>query len=116
MDTSKLSVVAEDEDTFDITTEILLRERNWRTRSTVLQSAGKNFSKNVFALLSSIKAKEEENGGEKNSLAFFSNHPPIPVSSDRVPSTVSIMLIVYSAFLCSMISVTWLLAKLEIHV
>ena len=41
-----------------MTTEILLRERDWRTRSTILQS-GKSFSKNVFALLSSIKAKEE---------------------------------------------------------
>jgi len=44
--------------TYDMTTEILLRERNWRTRSTILQT-GKSFSKNVFALLSSIKAKEE---------------------------------------------------------
>ena len=44
---------------FDMTTEIILRERNWRTRSNILQSVGKNFSKNVFALLSSVKAKEE---------------------------------------------------------
>nr|CAB3229287.1 parafibromin [Phallusia mammillata] len=53
----------------DLTTEILARERNWRTRSTVLQSAGKNFGKNVFALLSSIKAKEEGRSaaGEKES-------------------------------------------------
>lgn len=51
--------VDDDDASYDMTAEILLRERNWRTRSTVLQSAGKNFSKNVFALLSSIKAKEE---------------------------------------------------------
>uniref|UniRef100_H2ZI58 Cell division control protein 73 C-terminal domain-containing protein n=1 Tax=Ciona savignyi TaxID=51511 RepID=H2ZI58_CIOSA len=52
---------------FDITSEVLSRERNWRTRSTVLQSAGKNFSKNVFAILSSIKAKEEGKSQEKDS-------------------------------------------------
>ncbi|CAK8675106.1 parafibromin-like [Clavelina lepadiformis] len=67
----------EDEDaaSFDMTSEILSRERNWRTRSTVLQSAGKNFSKNVFSLLSSIKAKEEGRSSttEKDITASASN-------------------------------------------
>lgn len=49
--------------------EILSRERNWRTRSTVLQSGAKSFSKNVFAILSSIKAKEEGKHNQENQAA-----------------------------------------------
>lgn len=43
----------------ETTKEIVARERLWRNRSTILQSAGKNFAKNVFAILSSIKARED---------------------------------------------------------
>uniref|UniRef100_T1J7K9 Paf1 complex subunit Cdc73 N-terminal domain-containing protein n=1 Tax=Strigamia maritima TaxID=126957 RepID=T1J7K9_STRMM len=43
----------------DVTRDIISRERQWRTRTTILQSAGKNFAKNVFAILQSIKAREE---------------------------------------------------------
>lgn len=50
---------ADETESFDLTSEIVSRERRWRTRSTVLQSAGKDFSKNVFSILSSIKAREE---------------------------------------------------------
>ena len=86
LDMSKYSGDAVDDDDtgFDMTSEILSRERNWRTRSTVLQSAGKNFSKNVFALLSSIKAKEEGRN-EKDSVAssFLAKHPPSSSTAEK---------------------------------
>merc|ERR1712126_525327 len=43
----------------DRTKEILSRERQWRTRSTILQSNGKQFSKNILAILGGVKAREE---------------------------------------------------------
>ena len=43
----------------DKTKEIRSRERQWRTRTTILQSNGKLFNKNVFAILTSIKARDE---------------------------------------------------------
>ena len=35
------------------------REKNWRTRTTILQSTGKTFSKTITAILTSVKAREE---------------------------------------------------------
>ncbi len=35
------------------------REKQWRTRTTILQSSGKTFSKTITAILSSVKAREE---------------------------------------------------------
>ena len=35
------------------------RERQWRTRSTILQSSGKQFAKNILAITNSVKAREE---------------------------------------------------------
>ncbi|XP_038063550.1 parafibromin-like [Patiria miniata] len=43
----------------DVTRDIMSRERLWRTRSSILQSTGKDFSKNVFAILQSVKAQED---------------------------------------------------------
>merc|ERR1719471_854357 len=43
----------------DRTKEIISRERQWRTRTTILQSNGKQFAKNIFAILTSVKAREE---------------------------------------------------------
>lgn len=43
----------------ETTKEIIARERLWRTRTTILQSPGKNFAKNILAILSSIKARED---------------------------------------------------------
>ena len=37
------------------TKEIISRERQWRTRTTILQSNGKQFAKNIFAILTSVK-------------------------------------------------------------
>lgn len=45
------------------TKEIQSKERVWRNRSTILQSAGKNFNKSIFPILQSIKNREE--GGIK---------------------------------------------------
>lgn len=43
----------------DSTKHIISRERQWRTRTTILQSNGKQFAKNILALLQGIKAREE---------------------------------------------------------
>ncbi|KAG1676683.1 Parafibromin [Nymphon striatum] len=60
----------------DFTKEIISRERQWRTRTTILQNAGKNFAKSIFAILQGIKAKEE---GRHN--------PPIVMPSPAPRST-----------------------------
>ncbi|XP_058061340.1 parafibromin [Anopheles bellator] len=46
----------------DSTKDIISRERQWRTRTTILQSNGKIFAKNIFILLQSIKNREEGRG------------------------------------------------------
>ena len=57
------------------TKEIFSRERQWRTRSTILQSSGKQFSKNILAILTSVKAREEGRYSSENiSLNFFFYH------------------------------------------
>lgn len=43
----------------DSTKDILSRERQWRTRATILQSTGKIFAKNIFGILQTVKAREE---------------------------------------------------------
>ena len=43
----------------DSTKDIISRERQWRTRTTILQSTGKIFAKNIMAILQGIKAREE---------------------------------------------------------
>lgn len=43
----------------DSTKDIISRERQWRTRTTILQSSGKVFAKSIMSLLQSIKAREE---------------------------------------------------------
>ncbi|OXU19054.1 hypothetical protein TSAR_007446 [Trichomalopsis sarcophagae] len=43
----------------DDTKDIVSRERQWRTRTTILQSSGKIFAKNIFVILQSIKARED---------------------------------------------------------
>ncbi|XP_077986293.1 parafibromin-like [Glandiceps talaboti] len=43
----------------DVTRDIVSRERLWRTRTSILQSSGKNFAKNIFAMLQSVKMQEE---------------------------------------------------------
>lgn len=43
----------------DSTKDIISRERQWRTRTTILQSTGKVFAKNIFGILQTVKAREE---------------------------------------------------------
>lgn len=43
----------------DSTKDIISRERQWRTRTTILQSTGKVFAKNILAILQGIKSREE---------------------------------------------------------
>lgn len=56
------------------TKDIISRERQWRTRTTVLQSNGKVFAKSILALLSSIRAREEGRPG-------IPRAPPIPMTT-----------------------------------
>ncbi|XP_041480918.1 parafibromin-like [Lytechinus variegatus] len=49
----------------DVSRDIMSRERNWRTRTSVLRSNGKEF-KNIFAILQSVKAREEGKQGQQN--------------------------------------------------
>lgn len=57
----------------DLTKEILSRERNWRNRVTILESTGKTFDKNIFAILQSIKTKEENGLNDQKSQIQSSN-------------------------------------------
>jgi len=43
----------------DVTKDIVSRERQWRTRTTILQSNGKHFTKSIMAILTAVKAREE---------------------------------------------------------
>lgn len=43
----------------DSTKDIISRERQWRTRTTILQSTGKLFARNILAILQSIRSREE---------------------------------------------------------
>ncbi|KAG7269853.1 hypothetical protein CRUP_032811 [Coryphaenoides rupestris] len=61
-----------------VTRDIVSRERVWRTRTTILQSTGKNFSKNIFAILQSVKAREEGRAPEQR---------PAPNAAQVDPST-----------------------------
>lgn len=64
----------------DSTKDIISRERQWRTRATILQSTGKTFYKNISALLSSIKAREEG----RNRPPQFQQKLPEPTKVVRV--------------------------------
>ena len=46
----------------EVTADIVSRERQWRNRKTILQSTGKEFAKSIFAILNSVKAREEGKG------------------------------------------------------
>uniref|UniRef100_A0A673AH64 Parafibromin n=1 Tax=Sphaeramia orbicularis TaxID=375764 RepID=A0A673AH64_9TELE len=63
----------------DVTRDIVSRERVWRTRTTILQSTGKNFSKNIFAILQSVKAREEGRAPETDSNMIVSHTPEYSV-------------------------------------
>ncbi|XP_066970994.1 parafibromin [Macrobrachium rosenbergii] len=65
----------------DVTKDITTKERQWRTRTTILQSTGKQFAASIMGLLKSIKAREEG-----RARATAPNPLPTPVS--RVPQPI----------------------------
>lgn len=58
---------------------IFSRERQWRTRTSILQSSGKTFSKTVTAILGSVKAREE------GKVAKPPSHTPRPPGMPGMP-------------------------------
>ncbi|XP_036617876.1 parafibromin-like [Trichosurus vulpecula] len=74
----------------DVTRDIVSRERVWRTRTTILQSTGKTFAENIFAILQSVKAREEGCAPEQRPAPNRApgdpplwNKPPIPAVYNR---------------------------------
>lgn len=68
----------------DVTRDIVSRERLWRTRTTILQSNGKEFAKNIFSILQSIKAREEGSSRGTHGVPHTPSVPPVkpaPVAS-----------------------------------
>uniref|UniRef100_UPI00358EDFD6 parafibromin n=1 Tax=Myxine glutinosa TaxID=7769 RepID=UPI00358EDFD6 len=63
------------------TRDIVNRERIWKGRSSVLQSAAKDFSKNIFAILQSVKAREEGKGGTEARAPQLPVQPTLPKTS-----------------------------------
>ncbi|CAL4122207.1 unnamed protein product, partial [Meganyctiphanes norvegica] len=62
----------------DVTKDITTKERQWRTRTTILQSSGKQFSQSILGLLKNIKAREEGRSRQNNPN-------PVPTPISRVP-------------------------------
>ncbi|CAH1785859.1 unnamed protein product, partial [Owenia fusiformis] len=56
----------------DVTRDIISRERQWRTRTSVLQSAGKTFLENITGILQAVRAREE---GHKKPHTHPASHP-----------------------------------------
>ncbi|XP_035392000.1 parafibromin [Electrophorus electricus] len=74
----------------DVTRDIVSRERVWRTRTTILQSSGKNFSKSIFAILQSVKAREEGRAPDQRPTQnptqtdpAIRNKQPVPAAYNR---------------------------------
>ncbi|XP_070532316.1 parafibromin-like [Ptychodera flava] len=73
----------------DVTRDIVSRERLWRTRTSILQSTGKSFARNIFAMLQSVKAQEEGRPNQESSTHNTSHSLAQPVSQtvDFNPAT-----------------------------
>ncbi|XP_055480376.1 parafibromin [Psammomys obesus] len=70
----------------DVTRDIVSRERVWRTRTTILQSTGKNFSKNIFAILQSVKAREEGRAPEQRPAPNAATVDPTLRTKQPIPA------------------------------
>ncbi|CAN2391883.1 Cell division cycle 73, partial [Pristimantis euphronides] len=68
----------------DVTRDIVSRERVWRTRTTILQSTGKNFAKNIFAILQNVKAREEGRAPEQRPVQAAA--PADPTQRNKQPA------------------------------
>lgn len=66
----------------DVTKDIVSRERQWRTRTTILQSNGKQFAKGIFAILQSVKAREE---GKRPMMPPTTITPKMPAPPKAMP-------------------------------
>jgi len=68
---------------------IFRNEKQWRTRTTILQSTGKTFSKTITAILSSVKAREEGKvvGGKPPQLTPRPGAPTPIIPSQTQPRT-----------------------------
>eukprot|EP00096_Caligus_rogercresseyi_P006844 TRINITY_DN2377_c0_g1_i2.p1 TRINITY_DN2377_c0_g1~~TRINITY_DN2377_c0_g1_i2.p1 ORF type:complete len:541 (+),score=182.42 TRINITY_DN2377_c0_g1_i2:29-1624(+) len=71
----------------DRTRDIFSRERQWRTRTTILQSTGKTFSKSVMAILQSVKAREEGKMSNGKPLGPPPSNTPRPGSLGPPPKS-----------------------------
>ncbi|XP_046844194.1 parafibromin-like [Xenia sp. Carnegie-2017] len=60
----------------DVTRDIVSRERLLRTRSSVLQSSGKQFLKNILAILQSVKAQEDGSSAKQAQKPAPAAEPP----------------------------------------
>jgi len=77
----------------DKTKEIRSRERQWRTRTSILNSNGKVFNKNVFAILNSVKIREDghrssnkgvdPNTAARPGITAPAQQQPIPIPYNR---------------------------------
>lgn len=70
----------------DVTRDIVSRERVWRTRTTILQSTGKNFSKDIFAILQSIKDREEGRAPEQRPAPNTAPVDPTLLTKQPIPA------------------------------
>ena len=70
----------------DVTKDIVMRERLLRTRTSVLQSTGKIFLKNVLAILQSVKAKEEGKAGQTKQDQTPAKKEVVEVAKKPVPA------------------------------
>ncbi|XP_046675071.1 parafibromin-like [Homalodisca vitripennis] len=67
--------------------DILSRERPGRSRNTILQSTGKMFAQDVFAILQSVKEKEESKQRSPASASVMTYKPtPIQTHSHQAPA------------------------------
>ncbi|ODN06259.1 Parafibromin [Orchesella cincta] len=62
----------------DVTKDIVSRERQWRTRTTILQSNGRQFAKGILAILQSVKAREEGKVARPMMPPTTTPKPPAP--------------------------------------
>ncbi|EPQ15426.1 Parafibromin [Myotis brandtii] len=74
----------------DVTRDIISRERVGRTRTTILQSRGKAFAKDVFAILQSVEAREKGRAPQQRpapraapAAPTLPTTQPIPAAYDR---------------------------------
>lgn len=65
----------------DVMRDVVSKERNRRTRSTVLQSTGKEFMNNIFGILQVIKIREEGGSNKNQPPTNSTNAPPSRINA-----------------------------------